>query len=256
MERQAMNKFASSLASVFDIEPFELNEQDLLVIMPNKKSCPRCGLFHTKRGAYCSRSCGNVRTYTPEQKAQKSIAHKNPTIHVSQKELKDLFSYDPINGGLLYNTEAPITKNNVHLRNNGQSRIGLPAGRINQSKKHIDIDGKAYLEHRLVYYWHTGEYPRQIDHINVNSLDNRIENLRPCVPWQNMANTRTRANKPRGVSKCRGGYTAKISVNRFVYDLGVYDTEEEAYNAYCAKHHELRGEFAIKLPPYSAYSKK
>ena len=36
--------------------------------MPIEKSCPRCGAKHTKRGPYCSRSCGNVREHTDEDK--------------------------------------------------------------------------------------------------------------------------------------------------------------------------------------------
>jgi hypothetical protein len=36
--------------------------------MAKEKSCPRCGTAHTKRGPYCSRSCGNVREHTEEDK--------------------------------------------------------------------------------------------------------------------------------------------------------------------------------------------
>ena len=37
-----------------------------------EKECPHCGTLHRKKGPYCSRSCGNHRTYTPAQKAHKS----------------------------------------------------------------------------------------------------------------------------------------------------------------------------------------
>lgn len=33
-----------------------------------EKECPHCGKKHRKRGPYCSRSCGNHRTWTKEQK--------------------------------------------------------------------------------------------------------------------------------------------------------------------------------------------
>jgi hypothetical protein len=43
--------------------------------MPYKaKDCPTCGTTHTKRGLYCSRSCGNHRIYTKEQRLAKSVA--------------------------------------------------------------------------------------------------------------------------------------------------------------------------------------
>jgi len=41
--------------------------------MPIVKTCPRCSKQHTKRGPYCSRSCGNVREHSEEDKAIRSI---------------------------------------------------------------------------------------------------------------------------------------------------------------------------------------
>lgn len=40
--------------------------------MPAQKTCPQCGTIHTKRGPYCSRSCGNVRVHTEEDKKVRS----------------------------------------------------------------------------------------------------------------------------------------------------------------------------------------
>lgn len=50
------------------------------------------------------------------------------------------------------------------------------------------LDGKNYLEHRLVWAWHYGEVPRYrvIDHINNIRTDNRIENLQPLTFKQNV----------------------------------------------------------------------
>jgi len=33
-----------------------------------EKTCPKCHAKHNKRGEFCSRSCGNSRPLTPEQK--------------------------------------------------------------------------------------------------------------------------------------------------------------------------------------------
>jgi hypothetical protein len=33
-----------------------------------EKTCPKCNTKHTKRGEFCSRSCGNSRKQTEEQK--------------------------------------------------------------------------------------------------------------------------------------------------------------------------------------------
>ena len=40
--------------------------------MPTLKTCPRCGAQHQKRGPFCSRSCGNVREHTEDDKAVRS----------------------------------------------------------------------------------------------------------------------------------------------------------------------------------------
>lgn len=34
-----------------------------------EKECPKCGKKHTKRGEFCSRSCGNQKKHKPETKA-------------------------------------------------------------------------------------------------------------------------------------------------------------------------------------------
>ena len=44
--------------------------------MPAEKICPRWGVKHTKRGPYCSRSCGNVREHTEADKNARRIAAK------------------------------------------------------------------------------------------------------------------------------------------------------------------------------------
>jgi len=35
-----------------------------------EKICPKCGAKHTKRGEFCSRSCGNSRSMSDEHKAK------------------------------------------------------------------------------------------------------------------------------------------------------------------------------------------
>ena len=37
-----------------------------------QKTCPRCGVEHKQRGPFCSRSCGNVREHTEEDKKIRS----------------------------------------------------------------------------------------------------------------------------------------------------------------------------------------
>lgn len=41
-----------------------------------EKTCPVCGTKHTKRGDYCSRSCGNKRKHTKEHKEAVAAAKR------------------------------------------------------------------------------------------------------------------------------------------------------------------------------------
>lgn len=60
--------------------------------MPNVyrlKECPSCGAEHRKRGPFCSRSCGNKRQHTEEQKETKAHAqrkHMNSGTETAEKQ--------------------------------------------------------------------------------------------------------------------------------------------------------------------------
>lgn len=83
-----------------------------------------------------------------------------------------------------------------------------------------------------------------VDHIDGNSLNNDISNLRWVTHLENMTNTRKRK---RGTSKFQGVYhqsnrwTANIVRNGIKYYLGSFKTEEEASQAYERKKEELDG---------------
>lgn len=44
---------------------------DGILVLPSEKICPKCGVNHNKRGPYCSRTCGNSRVWTDEDKEKK-----------------------------------------------------------------------------------------------------------------------------------------------------------------------------------------
>jgi hypothetical protein len=88
-----------------------------------------------------------------------------------------------------------------------------------------------------------------VDHINMNPLDNRIENLRVATKAQNMSNRPAPANNTsgyKGVSlhKQTGKWRAIIKHNYKQIALGLYHTKEEAALAYNKAALEIQGDFA------------
>jgi hypothetical protein len=88
-----------------------------------------------------------------------------------------------------------------------------------------------------------------IDHINNNSLDNRMINLRPATPKQNSYNASKKKNASsiyKGVtySKKHKNYKSTIYKDSKEYYLGTYTNEIVAGLAYNIKATELFGEFA------------
>lgn len=61
------------------------------------------------------------------------------------------------------------------------------------------ILGKTYKTHRLIFLYHYGYLPKQIDHIDGNKFNNNIENLRECLPCHNSQNIGIKKNNNSGL---------------------------------------------------------
>ena len=111
------------------------------------------------------------------------------------------------------------------------------------------LRGKIYLEHRLIWLYHKGEWPKdQIDHINGIKWDNRIENLRECTHQQNQFNKKSygKTSEHKGVlwHKSNKKWQARYCYNGKRHHLGYYETEEEAAKAYRKATEHLHKEYA------------
>ena len=74
----------------------------------------------------------------------------------------------------------------------------------------------------------------EIDHINGNKIDNRIENLRLVTHRKNQQNRKThRAGRLTGTcyDKIRHNWKSTIQINKTNIAIGYYKTEQEAHEA-------------------------
>ena len=115
----------------------------------------------------------------------------------------------------------------------------------------ININKKRYLLHRLIYKYHNEDFDitdssknNQIDHIDINKSNNKIENLRVATCSQNQRNKNKFKNcssKYIGVSwsKRDSKWRAEIKIDGKKKHLGSFDNEEDAYLAYKKEYDEL-----------------
>lgn len=138
---------------------------------------------------------------------------------MNQQLIKELFTYK--DGELYWNKQPHPWHNNDKV-----------AGSI-RTKGYIEIHfkGKSYKAHRLIWMYHYGAIPKgiQIDHLNRDRTDNRIENLRLVTNQENQFNKDVKGyswHKP--LSKWR----VQIGFNNNIKHVGYYITECGARLAY------------------------
>ena len=95
-----------------------------------------------------------------------------------------------------------------------------------------EIDSKYFLLHRLIWQLFNTETPDEIDHINGNRSDNRIENLRNVSRFQNMNNLGCHRDGINvGIRKRHNKYAAYITINKKKRYIGLYKDERSAIEA-------------------------
>jgi len=145
---------------------------------------------------------------------------------ITQERLKELFTYAP-DGNLIWKVQKAK-----------RTKIGSIAGWVNidvhsQKYMNIEIDGKSYKLHRIIFMYHYGFVPKRIDHIDGNRMNNKIENLREATASQNAMNSSVRKNSKSGfknvfLDKVSGKWRVQLKINGKNYSFGSYKDLELA----------------------------
>lgn len=176
-------------------------------------------------------------------------------IELDQKYLKSVFDYNPNTGDLSVRKDFKEVKSaGGQSVGGGRYYPGKIVGTLKGRHGHlrINVKGKVFLTHRVIFMWMTGKCPKYIDHIDRNPSNNCWSNLRECTQSQNAMNQKfSKVNKSgfKGVRFYCGAWRAYIMVNYKQINLGRFNNMEDAIKAREAAsikyHQEYSGELTL-----------
>lgn len=161
-------------------------------------------------------------------------------MKISQEVVKELFDYHEDGYLLRKQSKQGVLKD-------------MTAGKTVPKGKHpykqICINNSRYDIHRIIFLWHHGFMPIQVDHEDMDKTNNKIKNLRQATQSQNQHNKPMQKNNSTGFKgvcydKRNKKFKSSISVCGKPLSLGYYKTPEEAHEAYKQAAIKHFGEFA------------
>lgn len=148
---------------------------------------------------------------------------------LTYEEVHRLFEYEPASGLLIRRVSVRGSRFKP-----GDS-VGYCTG---SGHLGVQVDGKGYLVHRVIWLLQTGKWPEaEVDHVNGVGSDNRWLNLREATHAENGRNLKKKSNNSSGYAgvcwnKDCQKWMARITLHGTGYHLGLYDTPEDAAQAY------------------------
>lgn len=181
---------------------------------------------------------------------------------ISPERIRELLDYDPLTGLLTWRRRLVRPGRERTDKAWNSAYVGKPAGAIGKRGAIYIVVSRELprtarlAAHRVAWAHYHGVWPSVlIDHINHNTADNRIANLREATATQNLRNSRLSPKNTSGVkgvswSKRRRKWHAYIGVGkRKRVNLGMFSDIHEAIQVRQQAAFSLFGEFANKANP-------
>lgn len=187
--------------------------------------------------------------YARESK-KKSFVDEIDALKTPDKEyLNSILSYCD---GMLY---AKVTRGNI--------KAGKLLGNDHGGYKRLCILGAHYLVHRIIWKMHHGYDAINIDHINNDRSDNRIDNLKEITHKDNSRKQIMPINNSSGfigvsLVKSSNKYKSMIGVDGKDIVIGTFSDINEAATAYndaARKYHGDSGDFKAKINEAALHKK-
>ena len=149
---------------------------------------------------------------------------------ISMEEFRKYVSYDPETGKFtrirIYNDDPRRFQEIGNITGNPTSRGYLE----------ISVGYTKFSAHKLAWYFVYGEEPSEnIDHVDGDKQNNKIDNLRLHTPLENMRNRGVNKNNTTGYNgvylTSSGKHRARIKVNGKLIGLGTFVNFEDAVTA-------------------------
>lgn len=160
---------------------------------------------------------------------------------LSNAEAKQRFRYDPDTGNLIWRSRPKEQFRSLGSWKAWHTRWGgKPAGHrhtctVGKTYIQVRVGGRLYYAHRIVWAMNYGDVPptSQVDHIDGDGANNRLENLRlvdATGQKRNVRRLRTNTSGHNGVywDKKKGRWYAKGHLNNRAIHLGYADSFDEA----------------------------
>jgi len=149
--------------------------------------------------------------------------------------------YDPSTGDIIRRPRSrdEFTKDRIFKTWNTRFSGKIATSDFKDGYLTVQVDSQNWLAHRVAFAIYYGRWPNgQIDHINGNRSDNRIDNLREVSNLVNSKNTGIRKNNKTGVlgvkyepRNTNKPWIANIKVNGEGIYLGSFPDKKSAIQA-------------------------